>query len=51
MLVKGLSPGSMGSFTTDLANLTGHIKDNTQDQPAGQTSSTPSLTMGPMPAS
>ena len=50
-LVKGLSPGSMGSFTTDVTNLTGHIKDNMQDQPAGQTSSTPSLTMGPMPAS
>ena len=51
MLVKGISPGSMGSFTTDVANLTENIKDNMQNQPTGQTSSTPSLIMGPMPAS
>lgn len=49
-LVKGISPGSMAS-TTDVANLTENIKDNMQDQPAGQTSSTPSLITGPMPAS
>lgn len=51
MLVKGISPGSMGFFTTDVANLTENIKDNMQNQPTGQTSSTPSLIMGPMPAS